>query len=228
MSRYPTLCIDFDGVVNRYSRGWQDGVLYDDAVPGFFQWAEKAMRKLSLVIYSSRSKSPEGIAAMRTWMYGQAKQAEGIWPNSIERNGFLDTLKYAASKPAAFLTIDDRAICFTGDWSAPELKAEQLLAFEPWNQKPALVNDNPFTETEYESKHVVTVVSGEDEWEGVYVDGVLLEQGHSGIAGSALKAVVQAPGATVENITIPADYMEELGHLPERLADLPAEMRRAA
>lgn len=120
----PILCIDFDGVIHSYERGWQDGVIYGTVTPGFFEWAKEAAKHFRLVIYSSRSGTPEGIAAMRSWLATQAQLA-GLY--------FVPDFEFAHEKPPAFLTIDDRAIQFQGDWTA--LPPHELRAFKPWNAK---------------------------------------------------------------------------------------------
>jgi hypothetical protein len=129
----PTICIDFDGVINKYSKGWQNGELYDDVTEGFFEWVETVRDKFRLVIYSSRSKDDAGVIAMGTWLHEQRNtwikaggQRDPVQPLEIE---------FAHEKPAAWLTIDDRAVCFRGDWNAPELQADAMRAFKPWNAK---------------------------------------------------------------------------------------------
>jgi hypothetical protein len=123
----PTLCIDFDGVIHDYRDGWQDGAITGDVVPGFFEWAEAAAEHFQLVVYSSRSKEPDLDAAMRAWIV--VKQEE--WAEDKNIVG-PTTFTFTAEKPAAFLTIDDRAIRFDGDWSASELDPDRLRAFKPW------------------------------------------------------------------------------------------------
>lgn len=130
----PTICVDFDGVINPYSRGWQHGDLYETAVtPGFFEWALKAQERFKLVIYSSRSKDETLLRAMQEWMH--ERYAEWVRANNLDLRIPEIGIEYAHEKPAAWLTIDDRAICFSGDWNAPELTPEAMRAFKPWNTR---------------------------------------------------------------------------------------------
>jgi hypothetical protein len=41
-------------------------------------------------------------------------------------------LKFPVKKPAAFLTIDDRAICFNGTFPT----SAEMMAFKPWYKRP--------------------------------------------------------------------------------------------
>ncbi len=127
----PTLCIDFDGVIHSYEKGWQNGVIYGTVTPGFWEWAEKATRLFKLVIYSSRSKDEAGLAAMMAWMIEQRKAWRAI--GGMHETPDPLSFDFAHEKPAAFVTIDDRAIQFHGKWSIPELEPEVLRDFKPWN-----------------------------------------------------------------------------------------------
>lgn len=131
MTRKSTLCIDFDGVIHDYLNGWQDGVIYGDVTPGFFEWAEQAAQQFELVVYSSRSKTPEGINAMMLWLDGQRRKWR-IAGGMHEIEAPLD-FKFASEKPPAFLTIDDRCIRFDGNW---DLLSPCILAkYKTWSQK---------------------------------------------------------------------------------------------
>lgn len=97
----PTLAIDFDGVIHAYSKGWQDGRIYDDPVAG----AIEAMAKLQergyhLIIYTTRAESQTDKAAIYQWL-----KAQGF------KN--VDDIKITDRKPPAIAYIDDRAVRFT-------------------------------------------------------------------------------------------------------------------
>lgn len=120
----PTLCLDFDGVLHWYRKGWQSAAIIDDEpVPGAVEFVTNAQQFFTVVVYSSRSSQPGGIEAMRAWM---------------KANGFPE-VQFATEKPKAFLTIDDRALTFTGQWPDPQA----LRNFQPWTRQPDPKGDGP-------------------------------------------------------------------------------------
>jgi hypothetical protein len=100
-----TVMIDFDGVIHKYSRGWQKGILYDGPVEG----AKEALRLLKeelnykIVIFTARLiKDVENLqrAAVEAWL----KQYE-IPYDAI-----------TCEKLPAIIYIDDRGFRFEGTW----------------------------------------------------------------------------------------------------------------
>lgn len=126
----PTICVDFDGVIHSYERGWQGGAIYGTVVPGFFEWVERVRDHVKITIYSSRSKDEAGVVAMGMWLHEQ----RNAWIKAGGERHPTEPLEleFAHEKPAAWLTIDDRAVRFDGDWTAPELQPDAMLAFKPW------------------------------------------------------------------------------------------------
>ena len=128
----PILCIDFDGVLHSYTSGWKGAdVIPDPPVPGTLEWIANAITDFEICIYSSRSSQKGGIEAMRSWLEYNLKE-EGAPEFLVE--ALMKLIKFPTQKPAAFLTIDDRAICFTGTF--PTYK--ELLEFKPWNKKESV------------------------------------------------------------------------------------------
>lgn len=131
----PIICVDFDGVIHSYTSGWKAaGIVSDPPVDGAIEWLIGKMPNFvdggylwtdgqpEIQIYSSRSKYPAGIKAMKEWLI------EHCFPRQ-----FIDdnVLKFPTEKPAAFLTIDDRAICFDGKFPT----TEAMISFKPWYKK---------------------------------------------------------------------------------------------
>jgi hypothetical protein len=132
----PILCVDFDGVVHSYVSGWKGAaVISDPPVQGALKWLWKATEWWDVQIYSSRSKDREGRDAMLAWMINNAQMEFGPdHPMSLPPDVAHDyPITFAHEKPSAFLTIDDRAVCFEGDWT--ELDPCKLLDFKPWNKR---------------------------------------------------------------------------------------------
>jgi hypothetical protein len=121
--RKPLLCLDFDGVIHSYKSGWKGESIVDDPpVPGAIEFIYTCLLRYRVAIYSSRSSSDAGVNAMQRWLERWCRQEHilgGEWWKEIE---------WPRHKPAAFLTIDDRAITFTGTF--PTLY--YISQFKPW------------------------------------------------------------------------------------------------
>jgi hypothetical protein len=137
--RKPILCLDFDGVIHSYTSGWQGAdVVSDPPVPGAMAFIVEARKAFRVAIYSSRSGQEGGIEAMQRWLQGHLATSisehtflDGLDAESVARIVVCEGIDWPTSKPPAMLTIDDRAITFTGQW--PDM--EDLLTFQPWNKR---------------------------------------------------------------------------------------------
>jgi hypothetical protein len=137
--RKPILVLDFDGVLHSYTSGWQGAtVINDPPTPGMVPFLHKAVDAFDVQILSSRSKDPGGIKAMQRWLHTKVcEHYDCLYHTGAPRDfanaqEILTQIKFPIEKPAAFLTLDDRAITFTGKW--PDI--ETLKGFTPWNEKP--------------------------------------------------------------------------------------------
>lgn len=118
----PILCLDFDGVIHSYDSGWQGAdVIPDEPVPGAMAFITNVIETetFELHIFSSRTHQRGGLDAMKAYMqkylsYDLCQKIE--WPQQ---------------KPPAMVTLDDRAIQFTGVWPL----ITELLKFKPWNKQ---------------------------------------------------------------------------------------------
>jgi hypothetical protein len=114
--RRPTLCLDFDGVLHSYTSGWLGADEIPDApVPGALEFCQSAVERFDVVVHSSRCSEILGLQAVAEW---------------LDKFGFPAEIQVCGTKPPAFVTIDDRALTFTGVW--PDL--DELAKFEPWTK----------------------------------------------------------------------------------------------
>ena len=123
----PILCLDFDGVCHVYTSGWKGpDIIPDDAVPGLFEFLERTAPYFEIQVFSARSNQPGGIQAMQAWFAQQHEK----WCRETGRGNPDLAISFPTQKPAAFISLDDRAITFTGQW--PDV--DFLRNFQPWHK----------------------------------------------------------------------------------------------
>lgn len=122
----PLICLDFDGVLHSYTSGWQRAdVVLDPPVAGMASFLELLSAHFKIAVYSSRSHQPGGIAAMQNWLQNALKLKFGDLPY------WYKDIEWPTEKPAAHVSIDDRALTFTGRWPS----IDELRRFKPWNKR---------------------------------------------------------------------------------------------
>lgn len=140
------IALDFDGVLHSYAAAWRGpGIIPDPPVPGAMEFLCRLAlsQEFDPAIYSSRSKSLAGRRAMKAWIrqwicaleigsWGTlVHRSPTLWQASENTDLIMSYISWPWFKPPAWLTIDDRAVQFTGTFpSFPE-----MLAFQPWNKR---------------------------------------------------------------------------------------------
>ena len=95
--REKTIAVDFDGVIHRYSRGWQGGALYDPPMEGAAQAIHRLIEEgYKVVVLTTRTDHLN----IQIWM---------------RDNGFPE-IPITSTKMPAIAYIDDRAVRFT-NWA---------------------------------------------------------------------------------------------------------------
>lgn len=152
--RKAILCLDFDGVLHSYSSGWKGAsVIPDPPVEGALEFVFNALKKFDVHILSSRSHQWGGRRAMKRW-FKHHLVTLGVagdpipewWRNYLYENSMMEPwnetvnecadqiikrIKWPIFKPAATVSIDDRALTFTGTWPT----IQELTSFKPWNKR---------------------------------------------------------------------------------------------
>lgn len=122
------ICTDFDGVLHSYLTTWEDNdIIPDPPVAGAMRWLVEMefTDGFQVVIYSGRSRTKMGIEAMKDWIKLHIQEA-CMGDHAHART--VNNLVFTNTKPPAFLTLDDRAICFRGTFPS----IQELENFRPW------------------------------------------------------------------------------------------------
>ncbi len=97
--RTKIICVDFDGVIYTNFKYRGTTVLKGEPVPGAVEALAELSKIYKVVVNSSRFEDDGGMEAVRLWM----------------RNNGMD-YELSKYKPTAHVYIDDRAVCFNGNW----------------------------------------------------------------------------------------------------------------
>lgn len=124
-----SICVDFDGVIHSYSRGWKDDWMHDPIneldppVDGAIEWLMEMQKHFTVIIFTTRGQ------------YGpQAALAIGTW---LAHYGFVGEFPTVTNeKPPALIYLDDRAVRFEGPGTFPT-ENQIHRAYVPWNKKRA-------------------------------------------------------------------------------------------
>lgn len=126
-----TVAIDFDGVIHKYSKGWQDGSIYDSAITGSIDFLEQLMRSdYPTFIFTTRTDK----AGIAQWLFEQGFKTYPIdtVDSQIHFWSHKGRLGIANHKMAANIYIDDRAHKFEGTY---EGMMDKVKDFKTWQGK---------------------------------------------------------------------------------------------
>jgi hypothetical protein len=119
------IAVDFDGVVHQYVAGSYSGdstIIPNPPVPGAIEWLENIVDddRFFVVIFSSRSKIIGFEQALYEWFKENGLKQEAV-----------NKITISATKPPAFLFIDDRNWRFNGKFPNPDT----IAAFKAWHEE---------------------------------------------------------------------------------------------
>lgn len=117
-----TICIDFDGVIANY-QGWQGTDKFGEPVPGV-QNATKVLKEegYTIIIFTTRKVT----VALKKYLADNHITYDYLNENPDQPKDSN------AGKPMADIYLDDRAVCFRGNW---KYALQDIAYFRPWQDE---------------------------------------------------------------------------------------------
>src|ERR671912_739028 len=110
----PIVCVDLNGVLDRY-RGWKDPAHWDPPRRGAAGFLARLASEFQVIVFTTRY-APDA----RRW---------------LRQHGLLRHVTDVTDrKPAAHVFVDDRAVCFRGDFSSTLEEIDMFTAH--WGEEP--------------------------------------------------------------------------------------------
>ena len=118
--RKKTICVDFDGVIYRNMSYKGTTIINELPIDGAIDALKELSKKHTVVINSARCETEEGMEAVQEWL-----------------NKHDLPYKLSKYKPHAAVYVDDRAVCFNGDWDKTLTDVDE---FSQWQAKAKALN----------------------------------------------------------------------------------------
>lgn len=123
------LGIDFDGVIHKCSKGYYDGTIYDEPIPGSREALASLSKNYNIIVNTCKAKPDRGLVNGKT---GTTLVWE--WLEKHDMAKFIT--KVTSEKPRARVYIDDKAIRFTSwDKTLNEMKGLGIIGGNENNEK---------------------------------------------------------------------------------------------
>ena len=117
-----TICIDFDGVIHDYSKGWLGVDVFTKPIDGASEFTHALKnRGWVIILHTTRKDSPK----LRKFLSENDIVVDYINYNPHQPKGSEE------SKIIADIYLDDRGMCFRGSF---EQTLIDVLRFRPWQQ----------------------------------------------------------------------------------------------
>ena len=102
--------VDFDGVIHANSKGFYDGTVYDDPIPGSRDALIALSKKYKIIVFSAKARKDRMLIGGKTGV-----ELIWEWLKKYDMDQYVEDV--TAEKPRAVYYIDDKAIRFV-DWNS--------------------------------------------------------------------------------------------------------------
>ncbi len=118
-----TICIDFDGVIHDYSKGWQGEDVFSYMIANADTGTSTLKKNgWTIIIFTTREKTKK----LEKWLHDNNISYDYINENPKQP-------EHTSGKIIADVYLDDRGICFNGKWDSWLIR--EIIDFEPWQER---------------------------------------------------------------------------------------------
>lgn len=118
-----TICIDFDGVIHDYSKGWQGEDVFGQMIPNADTGTATLKKNgWTIIIFTTRKKT----AKLEKWLAENNISYDHINENPNQP-------EHTSGKIIDDVYLDDRGVCFRGRWDSWLIR--DIIDFEPWQEQ---------------------------------------------------------------------------------------------